>query len=127
MQGSHPVCGGIDAHAAPLPACLLRVSQDGQIPTELVAYGTTYRELGGLGPWRQAPQGSVVALESTGVYWKPVSHGRSERGAVVVANGRDVRPRPGKKTVQNAATWIADLLAHGLIQPSFVPPPQMRA
>jgi transposase len=69
----------------------------------------------------------VVALESTGVYWKPVYHVLSETLDVHLANSRDVRQRPGKKTDKKDATWIAELLAHGLIKPSFVPPPTIRA
>lgn len=66
-------------------------------------------------------------MESTGVSWKPVYHVLSEALDVPLANSRDVRQRPGKKTDKSDATWIAELLAHGLITPSVVPPPTMRA
>ena len=124
MQVIHPVCCGIDVHAAPLTACLRQVSEDGQITTEVVAYGTTYGALVAFRSWLQAPQCPIVALESTGVYWKPVSHVLSEAVEVYVANSRDVRQRPGKKTAKRDATWSAELLAHGLLTPSFVPPPK---
>jgi transposase len=123
----HPVCCGIDVHAAQLTACLRRVSEDGQITTELVNCGTTYRELIAFRIWLQQHQCPVVAVESTGVYWKPVYHVLSEAVEVYVANSHDVRQRPGHKTDQRDATWIAELLAHGLIKPSFVPPPEIRA
>jgi hypothetical protein len=77
--------------------------------------------------WRQAPQCPIGALESPGVYWKPVSHGLSEAVAVHVANSRDGRQRPGKKPAQRDAPWIAALLAPGLLTPSVGPPPQRRA
>jgi transposase len=69
----------------------------------------------------------VVALERTGVSWKPVSHVVSAMVEVHVANGRDGRQRPGKKTDTSDAIWIAELVAPGLITPSVVPPPAMRA
>jgi transposase len=127
MQVLHPVCCGIDVHAAQLTACLRRVSDDGQITTELVDCGTTYRDLIAFRTWLQEQQCPVVAMESTGVYWKPVYHVLSEAVEVYVANSHDVRQRPGQKTDESDATWIAELLAHGLIQPSFVPPPEIRA
>lgn len=127
MHVIHPVCWGIDVHAAQLTACLRRVSEDGQITTEMVAYGTTYAALVALRTWLHAHQCPVVALESTGVYWKPVYHVLSATLDGHVANSRDVRQRPGTKTDTSDATWIAALLAHGLITPSCVPPPEMRA
>jgi hypothetical protein len=72
MQVLHPVCCGIDGHAAQLTACLRRVRDEGQITTELVDCGTTSRELIALRTWVQAQQCPVVAMERTGVYWKPV-------------------------------------------------------
>lgn len=77
--------------------------------------------------WRQAHQCPIVAIESPGVYWKPVYHGLSEAGEVHLANSREVRQRPGTKTDKRDATWMAALLAHGLITPRVVPPPKMRA
>jgi transposase len=127
MQVIHPVCCGIDVHAAQLTACLRRISEDGQSTTEVVEYGTTYGARVAFRSWLQAPQCPIVAIASTGVYWKPVSHVLSEAVEGHLATSRDVRQRPGKKTDQRDATWIAELLAHGLIPPSFVPPPKMRA
>ena len=119
MQVIHPVCCGIDVHAAPLTACLRRVSDDGQIITELVDCGTTYRALIALRTWLQEQQCPVVAMESTGVYWKPVYHVLSETVEVWVANSHEVRQRPGHKTDQRDATWSAELQAQGLITPEL--------
>ena len=127
MQVSHPMCCGLDVHAAQLTACLRRVSEDGQISTELVEYGTTSRELAACRTWLHQQHCPVVALESTGVSWKPVYHVLSDTVEVYLANSREVRQRPGRKTDKNDAAWLAELLAHGLIKPSFVPPPTMRA
>jgi transposase len=127
MQVIHPVCCGIDVHAAQLTACLRQVSEDGQVTPEVVEYGTTSGALVALRSGRPAHQCPIVALESPGVYWKPVSHVLSEAVEVYVANSRAVRQRPGKKTDKRDATWIAELLAPGLLTPSFVPPPKSRA
>jgi transposase len=127
MHVLHPVWCGIDVHAAQLTACLRRVSDDGQITTALVECGTTYRALIALRTWWQAQPCPVVGIESTGVSWKPVSHVLREAMEVCVANSQDVRQRSGKKTDERDATWIAELLAHRLIKPSFVPPPEIRA
>ena len=77
--------------------------------------------------WRNEQGGPIVVLESTGVYWKPISHVLVEALEVVVANARSVRQRPGKKTDQADAAWLAELLAHGLVEPRFLPPPAIQA
>ena len=69
----------------------------------------------------------IAVLESTGVYWKPMYHVLVATLEVVVANARSVRQRPGKKTDKADAAWLAELLAHGLIEPSFIPPPAVQA
>jgi transposase len=80
-----------------------------------------------LSDWLVAQHCPVVAMESTGVYWQPVYHILVGVVEVIVGNTREMRPRPGKKTDKADARWIAALLAHGLIRPSFVPPPETRA
>ena len=65
-----------------------------------------------------------VAMESAREYWKPIYHVLVGVVEILVGNAREIRPRPGKKTDQADARWIAELLAHGLIRPSFVPPPE---
>jgi transposase len=126
-QVLHPGCGGIDGHAAPLTAWLRRVSDEGQSTPELVDGGTPDRALIALRTWWQEPPCPVVAIERTGGDWKPVSHVLSEALAGWVAKSQDVRQRPGQKTDERDAPWMAELLAPGLIQPSGVPPPAMRA
>jgi len=126
MQVIYPVCCGIDVHAAQRTTCLRRVSDEGQITTALVNCDTTSRELIALRTWVQAQQCPVAAMECTGVYWKLVSHVLRAAVEVCVANRHEVRQRPGRQTDPRDATWIAELLAHGLIKPSCVPPPEMR-
>ena len=127
MHVLHPVCCGIAGHAAQLTACLRRVREDGQSTTALVNGGTTSRELIAFRTWLQEHQCPVMAMESTGVSWKPVYHVLSEAVEVWVANSHEGRQRPDHKTDPRDAPWIAELLAHVLIKPSFVPPPEMRA
>jgi transposase len=127
MQVVHPVCGGLDVHQATLTACVRRVSADSQMTPDLREFGTTYPALLALSDWLVAQHCPVVAMESTGVYWKPVYHVLVGVVEVMVGNAREMRPRPGKKTDKADARWIAELLAHGLIRPSFVPPPEIRA
>jgi hypothetical protein len=127
MPVLHPVCGGIAVHAAPLTACLRRVSDDGQSTTERVDGGTTSRDLIAFRPWWQAQPCPVVAMERTGVSWKPVYHVVSAVVEVCGAKRHEVRQRPGTKTDARDATWMAERLAPGLSQPRLVPPPAMRA
>jgi transposase len=114
-------------HAAQLTACLRRVRDADQITTALVDCSTTYRALIAFRPWWHAQPCPVVALESTGVYGKPVDHVLREAIDVYGANSHAVRQRPGKKTDERDAAWIAERLAHGVITPRVVPPPEMRA
>jgi transposase len=89
---------------------------------EVRRFGTTTTELLSLADWLGSHGCTHVAMEATGVYWKPVWHLLEERFELVLANAQHVRNVPGRKTDVNDATWIADLLAHGLIRGSFVPP-----
>jgi transposase len=122
-----PVCCGLDVHQAQRTACLRCVSPEGQRTLERRECGPTSGALLALSDWRAAHDGPVVALESTGVYWRPVSHVLVGTVAVLGGNARDIRPRPGTKTDTAAAAWIAALLAPGLIRPSVVPPPAISA
>jgi transposase len=123
----HPLCCGLDVHAASLVAGLHRVSADGPITLERREFGTTYGALLTLSAWFVATRGPSVALESPGVDWNPVSHVLSGVVAGRVGHPQEIRQRPGKKTDSADATWSAALLAPGLIQPSLMPPPPIRA
>ena len=103
------------------------MSPEGQITTEQRDCGTTYHALLALSDWLAENHCPVVALESTGVYWRPVYHVLVGTVEVLVGHAREMRPRPGKKTDKADARWIAELLAHGLIRPRFVPPPAISA
>ena len=127
MQVVHPVCCGIDGHPRQLTACLRRVGEDGTIHPEWRDFGTTYDELVALRAWLDEHGCPIVVLESTGVYWKPIYHVLVQTVEGVLAHARSVRQRPGRKTDKADAAWLAELLAHGLVEPSFIPPPSVRA
>lgn len=127
MQVEHPVCCGIDVHKDTLTACLRRVDANGQVSKEGREFATTSLSLLALSDWLVEQHCPVVAMESTGVYWKPVYHVLAGTVEVFIGNAHEMRSRPGKKTDKRDAAWIAELLAHGLIRPSFVPPPAIGA
>jgi transposase len=127
MPVVHPICCGIDVHQAQLTACLRRVDTDGQVTTDIREFATTDDALLTLSTWLIEQQCPVVALESTGVSWRPVDHVLVGTVEVLVGHAQEMRRRPGQKTDKADARWMAELLAHGLIRPSFVPPPSIGA
>jgi transposase len=118
---------GLDVHQATVVACLLMVLKNGKVHKEIRTFGTTTRDLLALREWLLSQGCTHVAMESTGVYWKPV-YAVLEGGAleIVVANAQHVKKVPGRKTDVKDAEWIADLLCHGLLRCSFVPPKPIR-
>ena len=117
---------GLDVHQATVVACLLIVRKDGKVRKQMRTFGTTTRELLSLREWLLSEGCTHAAMESTGVYWKPV-YAILEGGLeIVVANAQHVKKVPGRKTDVKDAEWIADLLCHGLLRSSFVPPKPIR-
>lgn len=127
MEMVHPICCGLDVHQASISACMRTVMADGMIKLENRTFDTTMRGLTSLLEWLVENECTIAAMESTGVYWKPVYHVLSPAVTVWVANAAEVKQRRGKKTDKADAKWLAELLAHDLIQPSFVPPPTISA
>lgn len=127
METVHPICCGLDVHQAQVTACLRRVGPNGDVSLETREFSTVMRGLTELSDWLAVAGCPIAAMESTGVYWKPVWNVLSATMEVYVANAREVKQRRGKKTDKADAQWLAELLAHDLIQPSFVPPPQIGA
>ena len=109
MHVVHPVCCGIDGHPAPRSAGLRRVREDGTIHTAWRDCGPTYDQLLALRVWLGEQRCPIVVLESTGVYWQPISHVLAQPLEVVVAHARSGRQRPGKKTDTAEAAWLAEL------------------
>jgi transposase len=121
METMHRRCAGLDVHKKEVVACLRSVT-GGKAVHEVRRVPTTTRGLLELADWLEAAQCTHVAMEATGVYWKPVWHILEGRFALILANAAHIKGVPGRKSDVNDATWIADLLAHGLIRASFVPP-----
>jgi len=120
MEVLHSRCAGLDVHKDTVVASVRCVSPP--IHHEAQSFPTTTRGLFALAEWLGSHGCTHVAMEATGVYWKPVWHMLEERFELVLANAQHVRNLPGRKTDVGDAAWIADLLAHGLIRSSFVPP-----
>jgi transposase len=121
MEVLYPRCAGLDVHAGSVTACA-RIASGTQVTYEHHTVSTTTRGLLDLAEWLTAHACTHVAMEATGVYWKPVWHVLEGHFTLVLANAMHIRNVPGRKSDMNDATWIADLLAHGLIRSSFVPP-----
>jgi transposase len=110
-------CGcGMDVHQATVVACLLMVRKDGKVQKQMRTFGTTTRELVGLREWLLSEGCAHVAMESTGVYWKPIYAILEGALEIVVANAQHIKKVPGRKTDVKDAEWIADLLCHGLLR-----------
>jgi transposase len=121
MEVLHTRCAGLDVHKDSVVACV-RLAANGKVGREVRSFATTTSGLQGLSAWLQEQGCTHVAMEATGVYWKPVWNILSDSDfELVLANAAHIKNVPGRKTDVNDATWIADLLAHGLIRSSFVP------
>lgn len=117
VQVVHERCCGLDVHKKNVVACVL-TSQGGQVRT----FGTVTRELLRLLDWLQEERVTHLAMESTGVYWKPVFNLLEGHGIeLMVVNPAHMKAVPGRKTDVKDAQWIADLLRHGLLRPSRIP------
>jgi transposase len=121
MQVSYRHCAGLDVHKKVLTACRISPRDDGQWRQDIQEFGTTTGELLKLADWLQAGEVTHVAMESTGVYWKPVFNILESLFEVMVVNAQHIKRVPGRKTDVRDAQWIAELLQHGLLQPSFIP------
>jgi transposase len=121
MEVLYSRCAGLDVHKDTVVACI-RVQQGPQAEINVRTFGTTTKALLELSEWLTEYAVTHVAMEATGVYWKPVWHVLDGTFELVLANAMHIKNVPGRKTDVNDAQWIADLLVHGLIQGSFVPP-----
>ncbi len=121
MKVKHKRCAGLDVHKKEVVASFRLVARS-KATHEVRRFPTTTRGLIALAEWLEESRCTHVAMEATGVYWKPVWHMLEGRFELVLANAAHIKGVPGRKSDTNDAMWIADLLAHELIRPSFVPP-----
>jgi transposase len=122
----HACCAGLDVHKRTVVACIRRVGPDGAVSREVRTFGTMTAELLALSDWLATQDVSHVAMESTGVYWKPIFNLLEGSFEVILVNAHHLKQVPGRKTDVKDAEWIAQLLQYGLLSPSFIPPPKIR-
>jgi transposase len=122
MQVVYSRCCGLDVHKDSVTACVLVFDDQGRRQVRKKEFPTYWQQLQRLKLWLYANKVQHVAMESTGVYWKPVWNILQGHFPLLLANPYHMKNIPGRKTDQNDAEWIADLLAHGLLRASFVPP-----
>jgi transposase len=121
LQVVQGCCAGLDVHKKTVQACVLRSAPGRRVASEQRTFGTTSEDLRALLDWLTLLGCTVVAMESTGVYWKPIYNLLEGTLQVVVVNAQHIKQVPGRKTDVSDAAWIASLLRHGLLRPSFIP------
>jgi transposase len=126
MQIPFSRCCGLDVHKDSVTACVLVYSGSAEPEVRKKQFETHWKALGNLRLWLFAQKVTHVAMESTGVYWKPVWQALEGHFQLILGNPYQIKNIPGRKADRRDSQWIAQLLAHGLIRPSFVPPPQTR-
>jgi len=128
MQIVYRRCCGMDVHKDSVTACLLLIDDGGEFQVEKRRFGTMTRDLKEMASWLEAQGVERIAMEATGVYWKPVWNILEQHKTfeLLLVNAQHIKAVPGRKTDQKDSEWIADLLPHGLLQGSFVPPLQIR-
>ncbi len=126
MEVVYPRCSGLDVHKRFVVACLSIIEQ-GQRHKELREVSTMTRDILGLKQWLVASGCRQIAMESTGVYWKPIYHLLEDSFEIVLVNAQHMKAVPGRKTDVKDAEWITDLLQHGLLKASFIPSSEQQA
>ena len=121
MRVVYERCCGLDVHKTSVVACVLAMGASGEPQTEVRTFGTMTADILALADWLVGWGCTHVAMESTGVYWKPLWNLLESSFTLLLANARHIKAVPGRKTDVRDSEWIADLLQHGLLQPSFVP------
>lgn len=122
MELMHARCAGLDVHKDTVVACV-RIAEEGRKTSRVTrTFGTVTRDLEELQNWLGDHKVTHVAMEATGVYWVPVWHLLESAFELILANPAHIKNVPGRKTDVRDSEWIAELLAHGLISGSFVPP-----
>jgi transposase len=126
MEVIYPRCAGLDVHKETVVACV-RIAEGGEVSHSVRTFATTTASLIELSEWLEASGCTHVGMEATGVYWKPVWQVLADSSfELVLANAAHVKNVPGRKTDVNDATWLSELLAHGLVRGSFVPGPEIQ-
>ena len=122
MEIVHKACAGLDVHKKTVVAAIIVPGEQGGLRKEVRTFGTMTNDLLALSDWLMACEVSHVAMESTGEYWKPVFNILENNFEVLLVNAQHIKVVPGRKTDIKDSEWIAELLRHGLLRASFVPP-----
>lgn len=126
MEVVYPRCAGLDVHKKTVVACAITPNLKGGWDKEIATFSTMTSELLQLSDWLQLRQCTQVAMESTGEYWRPVFNILEANFEVMLVNPSHIKAVPGRKTDVKDAQWIAELLQHGLLKASFIPPLEQR-
>jgi transposase len=126
MDMLYPHCAGLDVHKDTVVACVRHQEAGGRVRKEVRTFGTVTRDLLALSDWLAAEGVTHAAMESTGVYWKPVYNILEGRCTLLLVNAQHIKQVPGRKTDVKDCAWIAQLLQYGLLRASFVPPRPVR-
>jgi transposase len=126
MELLYRQCAGLDVHKDSVVVCVLSAQSDGTSAATVSTFGTTTSELTRLGDYLAAQRVTIAAMESTGVYWKPVWNLLEGRLELLLVNAKHIKQVPGRKTDVKDCQWIAQLLQHGLLKGSVVPERELR-
>jgi transposase len=126
MEVVYTHCCGLDVHKKTVVACLLTAESSQPRHKEIRTFSTMTADLLALGDWLKAAGCTVIAMESTGVFWKPIYNLLEGQFELLVVNAQHIKAVPGRKTDVRDAEWIADLLQHGLLKGSVIPSPEQR-
>jgi transposase len=126
MHVLSPRCCGLDIHQKTVVACVLVTDPDGAVHRFVRTFGTLTADLLALGDWLALHAVTHVAMESTGVLWRPIFNVLEEGYTLILVNAQHIKAVPGRKTDVKDSEWLADLLRYGLLRPSFIPPPPLR-
>jgi len=126
MQVVHARCAGLDVHKKSVYACVICCEADGKKRQEVRSFGTMTADLLKLSDWLREHEVTHVAMEATGVYWRPVWAVLEDQFELMLVNPYHIKVIPGRKTDAKDCEWIADLLQHGLVRGSFVPPTEIQ-
>jgi transposase len=126
MQVIHERCCGLDVHKRTVAACVLVTLPAGTVQRTVRTFTTMTADVLALDDWLRELGVTQLALESTGVFWRPIFNLLEDGPTIVLVNATHMHAVPGRKTDVKDSEWIADLLRHGLLQPSFIPPTPIR-
>ena len=127
MEVLYERCCGLDVHKNTVVACMMITPPNGRVKKTVRTFGTTTAEILALRDWVDEQQVSHLALERTGIFWRPLYNLLEDGHRILLVNAHHIKSVPGRKTDVKDSEWIADLLRHGLLKASFLPPKPIRS